>query len=359
MAKYVKITTGSIFVDNPVTLLVTPSVHNNSTFHRVIAEVHVGVHNEAHPELSKSHETIKLSAPVTKEGTDVSIDISSAIRVPLDDYEYTPEPTTYPVAEWNVRVYDEYMDQDGEVHSPDNELWFPANDQYYRGIRGRFSDMERLLSDDTKGVQTFTRKPSTLPQIVVCGEMLAYTPAYKQEQILPASKDLKGPQSMLKAINFEGVGTIDGQSLYALPTSEMDNRQSFRFINSFGVLESINVPRASKKKLSVTSNQYAVARLETFNTVSHGIVHKQNDYESWQFVTDPLDEAWLSWYLHEFLMAQHIWMRIVTSGKEPVVKWLRVHITPEEDTTFLDSEKNEVHTLTFTARLDINGSPLV
>lgn len=354
MATRITLTSGSILNGNPITLAVTPNNIANASMHRIVLEVECGI-------TGGNYEVIKLSSPVITEGKAQTIDISSALRTFRDSYAYTPDPTTYPLVKFNVKAYDEYM-VNGEVKSPVDPVWFPQNpanlpadrrdEAYYRTIFGAFSDIERITAGPTKGVTTLSRKPTSSPQLVVNGDAFAYTPPYTTEQKLEQSSSLTAPQSKVVTIPRAGAQTLGYQSIYALPASEAKNRQTFRFINSFGVLESISIPKASQKKIAITSNQYVVARQETFSSFSHGIVHKQNNRESWAFATDPLNEAWLYWYLHEFLMAENIWMNV--NGT-----WLRCHITPEEETTFLDRTKNEVFMVSFTVKLDINGSPLL
>ena len=87
MAKNIFLTSGSILAGNPITFTISPSVPTNTpSFHRVIVEVVF--------DKDGSYDVIKLNEPVTKEGTDISLDVSSALRAALDSYEYTPETTT-------------------------------------------------------------------------------------------------------------------------------------------------------------------------------------------------------------------------------------------------------------------------
>ena len=118
MAQKILLTSGSILAGNPITFTISPFVPDNTpSFHRVIVEVVFD--NDG------SYDTIQLNEPVTKEGTDVSIDVSSALRAALDSYEYTPEPTTYPFVSWYVRAYDEYMDSNGDILTPVDEGFYP------------------------------------------------------------------------------------------------------------------------------------------------------------------------------------------------------------------------------------------
>ena len=346
MAQKVTLTSGSILAGNPITFRIKPKILNNTpSFHRVIIEVKCGMSGG-------NFETIKLTAPVAIEGNDVELDVSSAIRVPLDSYEYSSDAVTYPLCKWQIRVYDEYMDSGGEVHTQQEELYFPDKNSYYCCIAGAFSDYDRLTSNGSKDVVKLSRKPTSSPQLTCVGETFAYTPAYATPQSLESSGTLERPASKIVNVTTEGAQTIDGHSLFVLPATEGQYRQTFRLINSFGVLESVNVPRVYRKKFAAEFTPYVVSKQETFNSFSRSTVKKINNQESWEFQTDPLDEAWLAWYLHEFLMSEHTWINI--NGK-----FLPCIITAEDEITFQDETKQEMHSVSFTAKLDFCGSTII
>ena len=346
MAQKITLTSGSILAGNPITFRIKPKILTYTpSFHRVIIEVKCGMSGV-------DFETIKLPEPVVTEGNDVAIDISSAIRVPLDAYEYSPDAVTYPLCKWQIRVYDEYMDSGGEVHTPQEELYFPDKNSYYCCIAGAFSDYDRLTSNGSKDVVKLSRKPTSSPQLTCVGETFAYTPSYATPQSLESSGTLERPASKIVNVTTEGAQTIDGHSLFVLPATEGKYRQTFRFINSFGVLESVNVPRLYRKKFAAEFTPYVVSKQETFNSFSRSTVKKINNKESWDFQTDPLDEAWLAWYLHEFLMSKHTWINI--NGK-----FLPCTIIADEEITFQDETKQEMHSVSFTAKLDFCGSTII
>lgn len=344
MAQKIALTSGSVFAGNPVTFTVTPEMLSfTPSFHRVVMEVTCGLSGG-------SYDTISLTAPVTTEGTEVKFDIASALRVPLDDYTYTPDPVTYPFVSWHVCVYDEYMDANGAVHTKQGELYMPSATEYYRAIAGGFSDFDRFVSAETKAAKSLTRKPVAVPQLVAVGETYAYTPSYADSQSIGQSATLEAPTSVAQDITAEGLQTIDGRQVYALPESDGDSRQLFRFINSFGVLESVSVPRAYSKTFAATSSAYAVSVQETFSTFSRAAVKKVNNQESWLFTSDPLNEEWAQWYLHEFLMSEHMWMLVNNV-------WLPCTVTLDDELTIIDRTKTDMLSVSFTATLDINGSP--
>lgn len=349
MAKKILLTSGSILANNPITFSITPSDAGSSpSFHRVIVEVTYDNNNG-------NYEVIKLSVPVTQEGHDVELDVSSALRVPLEDFQYSPLVATYPMVKWYIKAYDEYMNSNGELKTNQGIQYYPQEPNTSDGgatnlrcIAGAFWDIERMVSGVTKSVTYLSRKPQSLPQLMVVGDTYAYTPAYPASQSLLDSAALVAPQSREVEITKEGLQTIGEQSIYAMPKDEGKNRMVFRFINSFGVLECVNIPRTYSKKLSIQSSSYTVTKLETFNSFSRSAVSKKNDQESWLFMTDPLDENWLQWYLHEFLMSNHIWLNVKGN-------WIPVTIIPEDEITFLDKTNTNMYSVSFTAKLDIYG----
>lgn len=353
MATRITLTSGSILNGNPITLAVTPNNIANASMHRIILEVECGMSGG-------DYEVIKLSSPVITEGRAQTIDISSALRTFRDSYEYTPDAVTYPIVKFNVKAYDEYM-LNGEIQTPVSPVWFPQNpadlpadrrdEAYLRTIFGAFTDIERITAGPTQGVTTLSRKPS-IPQIVKVGETFAYTPPYSTEQKLEQSSALTAPQSKIVTVSKEGAQTLGYQSVYALPASTPQERGVFRFINRFGVLESVSVVRQYEEQASHIVNEYVVSRQETFNGFSRGIVRKQDGPETWKFATGPLDEAWLRWYIYEFLMSEHIWLQVADN-------WLLVHIIPEETTKIKNSTDANILELQFSVRFDINGSPIL
>ena len=346
MAAYLKLVEGSIFNGNPITFAVTPVKIEGiiPSFHRMVFDVKCGMSGG-------NYETIRLTEPVlTEDGTEVTVDISSALRSFRDSYEYSPEPGVMPVVKFNVSAYDEFM-VNGNPGSVPSISYLPGN-EVKQTVFGGFSDYDRLTAaTESMPVSRMTRKPTTTPQLACVGETIIYVDPY-----LPAvdlfTSEWDAPEAKAFIIINEGQQTVGDISVFALPASESARRTEFRFINSFGVLESISVPRGFSKQLNITSTNYTVTRRETLRSFSRSVTRKQDDREGWNFQTDPLDEEWLAWYLHEFLMAKCTWINI--KGK-----FLPCTIIAEEEITFQDETKKEMHSVSFTAKLDFCGSTII
>lgn len=341
MAANLKIVDGSIFNGNPITFSVTPlTLDSPPSFHRIVFEVKCGMSGG-------NYETIRLTEPVLAEnGKAVQVDISSALRSFRDSYEYSPLPGTMPVVKFNVSAYDEYM-SDGEVHQSD-PVSYSAGRDGTQTIFGGFSDYDRLTGGQDMKVSRLTRKPNSTPQLVCVGEQLVYTDAFSPAVSLTTAT-WEVPETKAFDIVAEGAQTVGGQQLYALPTSEATRRTEFRFINSFGILESISVPKTYAQEVDIQSTKYTVSRKETLHSFSRSAVRKQGNQEGWNYQTDPLDENWLAWYLHEFLMSEHVWLKI--NGK-----FLPCIIESEDTIEFVDETKTDMYCVSFTARLSFCGS---
>ena len=346
MAASLELVEGSIFNGNPITFAVTPVKIEGSTpaFHRMVFEVKCGMSGGG-------YETIRLTEPVLSEdGTEVIVDISSALRSFRDSYNYSPKPGVMPVVKFNVSAYDEYM-INGNPNQTEPISYLPGN-EVKQTIFGGFSDYDRLTAEsEAMPVSRMTRKPTTAPQLACVGETIIYVDPYSPAvDFLTPTWD--APEAKAFTITNEGQQTVGDISGFAMPQSEAVRRTEFRFINSFGVLESISVPRVYSKKLNITFTSYTVTRRETLRSLSREAVRKQNNQEEWNFQTDPLDEEWLAWYLHEFLMSEHTWVNI--NGK-----FLPCTIITEEEITFQDETKQEMHSVSFTAKLDFCGSTII
>lgn len=353
--KSIDLISGSIFAGNPVNLRVTPShvSGNNIAFHRIVVNVIASlVVNKTESDTI----TIPMSVSLYNEQPQ-DIDISSALRSVLDSYEYTPQPAFYPIVKWYVEGYDEYMD-DGVIQSKFDIKRFPAESienpesEYLYCIAGSMPETQRILLPALPSVSSFSDKPST-PHIFNQTVLYAYPEDLTEGISLLDSHKLENICVSCEDLTDTGLVTIGGKQIYVLDRDE-EKRQTFRFINRYGVLETINVPYANEVQVDIEKHEYSSGTIEYFNSIRHGIVHKSNNRETLSFTTDPLDEEWLFWYINEFLMAENVWMEY-KYDKYPHTTYIRCHILPDETVKAITRTSNNTLTLTFKVKLDING----
>ena len=345
MASLLRLHSGSVFNGNPIVFIVWPiALKETPSFHRMIFEVKCVISGG-------NFETIKMSEPINNEkGNPITVDISSALRSFRDSYEYSPNPGIMPLVKFNVSAYDEYM-TNGELHKSEPVSYLTGK-EVKQTLFGGFSDYDRLMAtSDTMSVSRMTRKPTTIPQLVCVGETFIYVEPYSPAvDFTTATWD--APEAKAYNITAEGAQTVGGQQLFALPASEAARRTEFRFINSFGVLESISIPKSYAQEVDIKATNYIVTRKETLHSFSRSAVRKQGNMEGWNYMTDPLDEAWLAWYLHELLMSEHVWLKI--NGK-----FLPCTIENEDTIKFSDDTKTDMYSVSFTAKLSFCGSTII
>lgn len=343
MAQKLLLENGSPLIGSPIVYGVTAASLANLdtvTFHRVKLKVTAGLQGGDFREFV-------MSSPV-EDGERIMIDISSALRAVADEYEYTAEPpVNYPYITFSLEACDEYM-QNGEIHE---NVGVTKNDGG-RALMGGYSDLDRILSGGSKSTSAFSRKPTSSPEIVCEGEEVVCP----QDMVSTIGNITRGPSSIVKKIvidsdNPVGIRSVLGRDIFAMERYSSD-RYEFRFVNSLGCLESIGVYSLRSTKVNVSKEEYSRSVSETFGKFSRGYITKANDYETWSMSSGPLTEDWQQWFLHEFLMAKFVWVKI--SGH-----WIPCHILPDDTVSGIDRTNASMLTVSFSVRLDINSSPFL
>lgn len=383
MAQGISLISGSPLIGSPIVYRVVPASYSqNRTFHRIIVRVYAKL------ETDEDYTTFDFSTPVeTKTVNGVTttqpslFDISSALQAVADKYEYeaTP-PTRYPYIQFRVEAWDEWM-VDGNIYPQQNMVeWpsLPVGTQKFYGyaFMGAWTDMERMKAGVNQGVEflntsAMSRKPTSSPEVVFLGNDFIY-PAQFDRSILDtdhlseganpqfvSGAPTDGPRSLAYTPQAEGAATIGGHNIYAVPRPA-ETGYLLRFVNGLGCMETLHVQSLVKREANITTAKHAVARQETLKKFSRSVVRKSNDRETWALTSGPLDEAWASWYVHEFLMAEQIWIGLNSSllTLNSSLLWLPCHVVPEETTVLEDREKAQPLEVLFRLEMDINGSPL-
>lgn len=326
------------------------------TFHRVMVEVKAGLSG-----LSNGEYITQQFMAAVESGEVVEMDISSALRSVADNYEYTPDATTYPRIKFQVKAWDVYR-IDGDVKDRQEEVILPDANQYYYALLGKYNDLERIMAGSIKLVKDFCNKPSS-PQIVCVGENFAYTPSFTGNEGGSAVSSFKGysfndmpvgPTSQTVIITREGYQNIGNTTVYALSAIHLRDRFQFRFINHLGVLDSYSCYSLEEQGNDIVSEAKTLAERENFNTFSRGIMRKLSDKEWIKLTAGSLDRDWLDWLRHEFLMAEHVWLYVPFT--ESTGTWLRCLIETEDSINAINRHTDTPLSLNIKVRLDINGT---
>jgi len=338
----------SRFIGSPISVPVTASSPaGNVTFHRVRLKVTVA---GTVVSVAMGSTEFEFSTPAGN-GEVVWFDISSAFRAFADTYTPTPTAFTYPSLGAEVEAVEDYM-----IDGVSYEGVSSSGTKYVTAkYLGALSDMERGagISNSWFEPARYSRKPTTSPEICFYKPNAQGEPDDTVKHLLAGTTATANPPSV-NAISVPA-GFASGVNIYGIPYPQ--DGYEIRFVNSLGVHENVFVAGLPAKEVSITADRYAIARQETLTKFSRGLAVKQNDYETWTFSTGPLDEAWASWYVHEFLMARWVWIS-APAGSASGVAWIPCHILPEETSVLISRAKADMLEVQFKVQLDINGSPM-
>ena len=317
----------------------------NLTFHRVCLSVSVGM-------TGSETRTYPFSIPVPKESTDteVTFDISSALRAYLDDYAYavqTEGSVQYPVLNVTVQTWDEYM-ADGILHTEYDKLTEQVTRHY---ILGAWTDKERLFSNITKGVSGLSRKPAT-------GEMV------------PASGIYVGPNSFAYSVNDWFTGTAiatppttavinlasktanatftsaDGRIVYV--DGSQKPYTAFQFVNGFGVLESAFALTFPEESIQKNVKEYEITAPMSFSRIRRNRTRKNRSRHIFKMSSGHVTEAWQRWWQEEFLNTEQAWIWMDSH-------WLPCSIVPDESVDGIKRTEDDMPEVLFSVKLDIDG----
>ena len=244
---------------------------------------------------------------------------------------------------------------------------------YFYAFMGSFTDLERMkASVDQSGVEYLnitylSRKPAST-EIVFKDKPYLYPGAFNRglesdyvdsetgDFVSGAPTD--GPKSLSYTPTTLGVDAIGGHNLYVVDADA--NSYQLRFVNGMGCMESLCVQSLVKREVPITTDKHTVAKQETLKKFSRSIVKKSNDRETWYLTSGALDRDWASWYVHEFLMSEQVWIGLNSqlSIINSQLIWIPCHVVPEETTLLEDLTKAQPYEVQFKLEMDINGSPL-
>lgn len=386
MAQGITLISGSPLIGSPIVYRVTPENYSaNRTFHRIVVRVYAALETDA------DYTTFDFSTPVeTKSvnGDFVTVasdfDISSALQAVADKYEYEAGPTfpkRYPYIKFRVEAWDEWM-VDGSISTRQGVKYLPGTpetisgssyDFYAYAFMGAWTDLERMNASVGQGgveylnLSNLSRKPNSSPEVVFSGNAFIYPATFNRSigdtdyadgegasRRFVSGAPADGPKSVAYTPAELGAATVGGHDIYVITAP--NDAYVLRFINGMGVMESLHVQSLVKREVPITTDKHTVAKQETLKKFSRSVVRKSNDRETWYLTSGALDDKWASWYIHEFLMSEQVWISVPTSASG--ITWIPCHVVPEDTTVLEDRTKAQPYEVQFKLEMDINGSPL-
>lgn len=326
--------TGSQYIGCPAVYQIAPTGAGvGQTFYQAKVKVVAALGNNDSEEFSFSTpiETKPVNSVPTAQPA--VFDIASALRAVAERWQPSAIPATYPSVAFYIEAKEEWM-TDGTIYSSDTAR-YPGSSGTAEMYMGALTDRERITGDRPA---RYSRKPFSSREI-----------CFHDLQVIVPSPTSAAPDVSLYLADDPGEQTFGDLNYHVI----MPPRDGYeiRFINSLGVHENIFVYGLPQKSTHIATEQYVIARQETLTQFSRGLAIKKNDYETWALTSGPLDEEWASWYIHDFLLARWLWIRIND-------EYIPCHVLPEETTLLTDRITPARLEVQFKIQLDINGSPL-
>ena len=316
------------FIENPIIVHVSSSEFAfpaDSTFRQVVIKVDV------HSTWDGKDSTYYFYADASA-GTDLSVDISSALRGAMKGWE--PDASTlnisydtafdcdYPYATFSATLSEKYM-QDGIVYEIAGATREGAY-AYYGGLSGY-----ELLTFDSHAANFasgmfFTRKPKS-------GEVHAV-----------------GDISTSSVINT-GVVRTHGEVI-TTADFEKGELQQFLFVNSLGVLETVSAFSRESLAYGIESETKNLASAPAYFAKPNRTTHKTGGRGKLAMSSGFVTRDWADWWTTEFLMAKKYWM--LYDGR-----WLPVTVTPADDeSTVYNKAEQRIPHVDFDVEIAVEGS---
>lgn len=336
------------FIENPIIVNVASShfeFPQDSTFRQIVIQVVV------HSTWDEGQHTYYFYADASA-GTDLSVDISSALRGAMKGWE--PDASSisltesgslsYPYARFGVTLYEKYM-QDGIVYERTGASRDGAK-AFYGGLSGyELLTFGQHVSDMMKNDGTnyyLSRKPHELGK----GEMLET--GFVRTYSIYRDGTIRTSSYVLSSENEGGQG-YDGAGFYwHLPPS--GQRTLFLFLNSLGVLETVSAFSRESLAYGIESETKNLASAPAYFAKPNRTTHKTGGRGKLAMSSGFVTRDWADWWTTEFLMAKKYWM--LYDGR-----WLPVTVTPADDeSTVYNKAEQRIPHVDFDVEIAVEGS---
>lgn len=346
MAQSISIDSGSVLIGSPIEVsVVAESVGSKATFHRVKLIVSAALSTDG------QYEDFPLSQPVT-DGETAIFDISDALRTVAGKFTYSPITAeyTYPYLAYTLKAWDEYM-IDGILHEKVAERNYGST---MYALMGAFTDAERYLSNGTKSVTSFSRKPLK-GEVCSQNENVVYS-SVPSSEISIHSAISSGPKLNIMSLSDKsGMVSVGERQVYV--DTNATNRVQFQFVNGLGVVESISAESLESLETSGTSEITAITASASFKNVNRMSANKSGRRPKYKLSTGAITQEWAEWWHNEFFdqsdnfrrtLAQSCWIKLDEH-------WWPCEAILEDDTTIYDRTLNGMVRIDFTVHLAIDG----
>lgn len=338
MAKSIVLSSGSLLCGSPIVFSVMPNtINERASFHRVKMEISAALSTD-------SSFDVYIQSAKANNGVEITFDVSSVLRSVASKYVYEYQTTdrVYPYIIYKVKAYDEYM-IDGILYEKEGEMSYGSMLYAYMG---EFTDLERYLSNSSKLVQRFSRKPR-VGDVCATDELLLYPTALPEPAMMGSVISTGQVVNVRSLSDLSGVNTFDGHTVYVVPASE--KRVQFQFVNKLGVVESISAEMCKSLSYETTTETDTVSVPSAFRPNRRILSRKGAKQQTYAMSSGVVNEDWADWWVNEFLdCSKGAWVKM--DGI-----WIPCEVVSEDTIIVSDEATNDLRTIDFTIRLALSG----
>lgn len=331
-----------LLANNPIVFSITTGSNefpSDASACEIIVTVKIGGYNG---------EEQKFSSEIGNSET-VRFDIASAIREYYAKYEVGLSDTEYVIPEIFIYGHKSYLNE-GEMEKTVSQPVLLKDMMF--ALRGGVSDYDIAVNGwghPYEAVDVFKNKLTRMPSRPVVNVGDTFYKSFFSPEALYDYISNKDPETGIPPIGaFYNSVTTNLTTIAANTQSGLDfivvneaNRQEFRFINSFGVIESISCKCLEEFAVDVKQVQHRVQGDHSFvpNGYSRNTTTTKNH---WKMSSGFMSSDWLTWFAKEFLCAPRHWMRL--KGTDRLIP---VSVKVKEENTIYDKTKAEMNEVQF------------
>lgn len=321
----------------------------------------------------------------TNGHTEISLDISSALRVIWSDYNFetsgaevatanaalagsTEQSATRDMCEYSLRIYTEYMssddggvftvtqcqDEHGNTDIPGGQCLMGALTEWERSLLVNKEDADvSHLEHSAAGIRHGDASTKPLGSLEIVGRnsitsWVDVQEGFTKSIFYPAPSSASLPQVTGESDDI--AGSQEGWTGHS-PMVLRDSVEyvDFLFVNRRGAVETCSARMEESLEIEVETTQYARVDRPSFRPSRSIISFSSAGRRSWNMSSGHQTREWVEWWTLEFLMAQKHWM--LYKGR-----YVPVAIAPsKKSTTIYDKSKQQMGSVEFTVTLALEG----
>lgn len=365
------------FAGNPILVKVITNL-SNKTFLKICLRINAELIRNG--VVYSGGNVFDFSIPVSKEGTTVTFNLSSAILSvftqikPTYLYGDNTDGRSTGHVKYSFKVWDEYLSSDNHIVSTEGSS--AVSSGLLESIPGTYTDLQRIIKgEDTSTLLGYAHilsvKPDeweTIPNnhpvvvpIYCDSDKRDKIIAYKQgdsQQIPLGYYDVRSKETTWSSIDLSDLEpggysiSFTGLSLRPVIVNVLPVHPFatyFQFINRLGALEDITCYSRRKFSANIESERNALHADATFRPTARYCKHIKSEEQRIAMSTGPISRIWAKWFVQEFFASEHCWMLDEYGKMEPVL------IEVDDSVTLYDESEAELIDMEFEVVKAYNG----